>query len=183
MKKLISKIIFSLLGWEIITSSYFPEKCIIVAAPHTSNWDFLFGRCFSYIVDIKPKYLAKSQLFIPVLGYLLKLNGGVPVYRDSKNDIVQQMVSLFQKHKKFILGIAPEGTRSKVEKWKTGFYYIALEAKVPIILTGIDYKKKVIGVIGKLIPTGDFNKDMKYIQDKFQYLYPKNPQNYNINIF
>lgn len=183
MKRLISKIIFFVLGWKIIGPTSFPKKCIIIAAPHTSNWDFLYGRCFSYIVHINPKYLAKSQLFIPVLGYFLRLNGGVPVYRDSKNDIVQQMICLFKKHKNFILAIAPEGTRSKVSKWKTGFYYIALEAKVPIMLTGIDYRKKEVGVIDQFIPTGNFIQDMKFIQNKFQSLTPKYSKNYNINIF
>ena len=85
MNLFFSKILFFLLGWKVIGSRKIPDRCVIVSAPHTSNWDFFFGRCFAYICQIKPKYLAKSELFIPVLGALLKLNGGVPVYRDSNN--------------------------------------------------------------------------------------------------
>lgn len=183
MKRLFSKILFFVLGWKVIGLKAIPNRCIIVAAPHTSNWDFLFGRCFAYISRIKPKYLAKSELFVPIIGYLLRVNGGIPVYRNSNNNIVSQVVMLFKKRKEFILAIAPEGTRKRVNKWKTGFYYIALEAKIPILLAGLDYKRKEIGIISRFLPTGDINKDMSHIQNQFKELTPKYSENYNINIF
>ncbi|MEC7863973.1 MAG: 1-acyl-sn-glycerol-3-phosphate acyltransferase, partial [Bacteroidota bacterium] len=155
MKKILSKIIFWLMGWEVMGTFDYPKKCIIIAAPHTSNWDFFIGRCYGYISGVSPKYLIKSSFFIPVLGTLFKCNGGIPVYRNSKHNLVNQIVDRFNSSDNFRLGIAPEGTRSRVEKWKTGFYYIAHKANVPILLLAMDFKNKKIGVINSFIPTGD----------------------------
>ena len=179
MKKILSKIIFWLMGWETIGSFDYPKKCIIIAAPHTSNWDFLIGRCYGYITGIFPKYLIKSSLFLPVLGTLLKWNGGIPVYRDSNTNIVEQLLERFDNTDNFILGIAPEGTRSRVERWKTGFYHIAFKASVPILLLAMDFKNKKIGVINSIIPTGDIDKDMFFIQNEFKDIEGKIPENYN----
>lgn len=182
MKKILSKIIFFILGWEVIGPHEYPKKCVIIGAPHTSNWDFFVGRCYGYIVGISPKYLIKSTLFVPVLGYLIRLNGGIPVYRDSSNNMVDQLVEKFLSFDTFMLGLSPEGTRSRVDKWKTGFYHIALKANVPIVLVGIDFKYKKIGIINKFVATGDLNKDMLFIEDQFNGYHGKNPQNYNPKI-
>ena len=179
MKKILSKIIFWLIGWEVIGISDYPKKCIVVAAPHTSNWDFLIGRCYGYIVDITPKYLIKSELFFPVLGTLFKWDGGIPVYRKSQHNIVDQIVAKFNNADKLILGIAPEGTRKRVEKWKTGFYHIANNANLPILLLAMDYKNKKVGIINQFIPTDDIEKDILFIQDQFKNIEGKIPENYN----
>lgn len=179
MKKILSKIIFWMIGWEVIGISDYPKKCIVVAAPHTSNWDFLIGRCYGYIVDITPKYLIKSELFFPVLGTLFKWNGGIPVYRKSQHNIVDQIVARFNNADKLILGIAPEGTRKRVEKWKTGFYHIANNANLPILLLAMDYKNKKVGIINQFIPTDDIEKDILFIQDQFKSIEGKIPENYN----
>ena len=146
MMKILSKIIFWLMGWKAIGTFDYPKKCIVVAAPHTSNWDFLIGRCYGYISGVTPKYLIKNSFFIPLLGTLVKWNGGIPVYRDSKHNLVDQIVERFNGSDNFRLGIAPEGTRARVEKWKTGFYHIAIKAKVPILFVKLDYKNKEIGI-------------------------------------
>ena len=91
MMRLVSKLIFRILGWSVIGHTNYPRKSLIIAAPHTSNWDFLFGRCYAYIVGFSPKYLIKSELFLPILGKLIKINGGIPVYRDSNNNLVEQI--------------------------------------------------------------------------------------------
>lgn len=167
------------MGWKVIGTFDYPKKCVVIAAPHTSNWDFVIGRCYGYISGIKPKYLIKSSLFIPVLGSFFKWNGGIPVCRDSKNNIVDELVERFNNTNHLILGIAPEGTRSKVDKWKTGFYYIAHKAKVPILLVALDFKNKKIGVINSLVTTGDIDKDMLFIQNQFKDLQGKIPERYN----
>lgn len=167
------------MGWKAIGTFDYPDKCIVIAAPHTSNWDFLIGRCYGYISGIKPKYLIKSSLFLPILGTLFRWNGGIPVFRDSKNNLVDQMVERFNSTDNLILGIAPEGTRSRVKKWKTGFYHIACKANIPILLLGVDFKQKEIGVINSLKPTGDIKKDMFIIQNQFKDLQGKIPENYN----
>ena len=153
MKKIISKIIFWLIGWQVIGTSDYPKKCIVIVAPHTSNWDFFIGRCYGYILGVTPKYLIKSELFVPILGTLFKWNGGIPVNRKSQHNVVDQIVSRFSNTDELILGIAPEGTRKRVKRWKTGFYHIARNSNIPILLMAIDYETKKVGIIDSIIPT------------------------------
>ena len=182
MKKILSKFIFWALGWKVIGTFNYPEKCVIIAAPHTSNWDFLIGRCYGYIGGLNVSYLIKSSFFVPILGTIFKWNGGIPVYRDSSKNMVDQLVRRFNESTIFRLGISPEGTRSRVEKWKTGFYHIAHKAKVPILLVAMDFKNKKVGVIDSLITSGNINKDMMFIQNKFKDKHGKIPHNYNPQI-
>ena len=183
MKRLLSKLLFKLNGWKIIGPHVYPEKCLVIAAPHTSNWDFFIGRCYAYIIEVSPKYLVKSELFLPVLRIWIKFNGGIPVYRKAKNNVVEQVVDMFENATQLHLGIAPEGTRIKVVKWKTGFYYIAERAKVPLLLLALDYKKREIGIIAEFIITGDFEKDMLFIQNQYVNVAGKIPDNYNTKIY
>ena len=175
----ISKIIFSFLGWRIVGDNIFPNKCVLIAVPHTSNWDFFYARLYSYIVKIKPKYLAKKELFIPFVSYLIKLNGGIPVDRSKKNKLVDFLTKKIIDSKTIILSLSPEGTRKKVDKWKTGFYYIAQKANVPIVIVGINYKKKEIGIIDKLYPTSNIKNDMKRIQEQLNNISGKIEKNFN----
>ena len=183
MKKLLSRFLFWISGWKVVGERELPDKCLVIAAPHTSNWDFAVGRCFAYIIGISPKYLIKSELFFPILKILIKWNGGIPVYRNSKNNIVDQISGLYNSKDKLIIGISPEGTRKKVDRWKTGFYHIAVKANVPIILTKLDYKNKEVGFIDKLKPSGDIEKDLDFIQEKYKDIIGKIPENYNTKIF
>ena len=183
MFRLLSLLIFKFNGWRIVDSIEYPSKCIVISAPHTSNWDFLIGRCYSYIQRIKAKYLIKSELFYPILGYIISLNGGIPVYRSEKHDVVNQIVKLFNGADNLILGIAPEGTRKRVLKWKTGFYHIALKSNVPIVLCKLDFKDKEIGAFDLVQPTGSFEDDMKYIENSFSNFSGKIPENYNPKIY
>ena len=105
MKIILSKFIFRLIGWKIIGKNSLPDKCLLIGAPHTSNWDFLIRRCYGYILGIDAKYLIKSQLFFPVFGFLLRINGGIPVYRHSRNNFVDQIVDLYNKNDKFIFSV------------------------------------------------------------------------------
>ena len=182
MKKIVSKFIFWLMGWEAIGTFDFPKKCIIIAAPHTSNWDFLVGRCYGYISGIKPRYLIKSSYFAPIIGAFFRRNGGIPVSREYNTNLVSQIIDKFNNTNEFRLGIAPEGTRSRVLKWKTGFYHMAHKSNVPIILVALDFKKKKIGVISSLLTTGDIDSDMLFIQEKFMNVQGKIPENFNPKI-
>jgi len=183
MKKIISNFIFYLIGWKVIGEKKLPNKCIVLGVPHTSNWDFLYGRCFGYIIGVKPKYLIKKELFKPVIGLIIKWNGGISIDRKGSNSIVFQVAKMFNKSKSLILAIAPEGTRKSVKKWKSGFYYIANKAQVPIVLMKIDYLNKEVGKIGEILPTGNFEKDMTYIQEKYSLIKGRFPENYNPIIF
>ena len=95
MLRLLSLLIFRINGWNVEDKVIYPKKCIIIAAPHTSNWDFLIGRCYGYIQKIYPKYLIKSEVFYPIIGTLLKLNGGIPVYRNKSHNVVDQIVEKY----------------------------------------------------------------------------------------
>ncbi len=170
------------MGWKIIGNTPNITKYIVISAPHTSNWDFLIGRCFAYIRGIKPKYLIKSELYIWPLSILIRWNGGVPVYRKTAKDMVNQVVDRLNKTDEMILGIAPEGTRAKVEKWKTGFYYIAQEAKIPIVLLYMDYTKKEIGYFDVFWPSENLQNDLNIIQNFYQEVQGKYPEKYNPNI-
>ena len=183
MNKILSKVIFKIMGWKIVGNLTYPKRCLVIAAPHTSNWDFLIGRCYGYIMGITAKYLIKSELFIPIIGTLLRANGGIAVYRNSSNNAVDQIVSKYKDSHNFILGISPEGTRKRTQRWKTGFYHIASKLDVPILLLRIDYKKKEIGVCKQLKLSGNFNKDMSFIQEHFGVSQAKFPENYNPKIF
>ena len=183
MKRFISKLIFKLNGWKIIGVKTFPIKCLVLSAPHTSNWDFLLGRCYAYILDLTPKYMIKSELFLPGLAIFIKWNGGIPVYRNSNNNVVDQLVELFKNSNQLHLGITPEGTRTRVKKWKTGFHHISVKAKVPIMLIKMDYSKKEIGVICEFTPSGDFEKDMLFIEERYANVKGKIPKYYNPKIF
>lgn len=183
MLVLVSKFILKILGWSIINEVKLPKKAIIIAAPHTSNWDFLIARCYTYATKIKVNYLIKSELFYPILGSLIKMNGGIPVYRDNKNKLVDQVVKRFNEEDNFIIAISPEGTRKKVDKWKTGFYYIALKANIPVCLFKMDYKSKELGFFNSINLKGDFKNEMQFIEDQYRNHKGKVIANYSSKIF
>jgi len=151
-------------GWR--KSGPLPDvkKCIIVVAPHTSNWDFPIGISFVLWFRIKAFWLGKVQLFRWPFGAMFRWFGGIAVDRSKKNDLVKQVADLFAANDKLWIAVTPEGTRSRVEKWKTGFYYMALEAKVPLALAHIDYGKKTVGIDRLMEPSGDLEKDLAEIQ-------------------
>jgi len=182
MKRLLSKLVFKLNGWKVVGIETYPDKCVVIFAPHTSNWDFFIGRCYAYIISIQPKYLIKGELFLPVLSALLKWNGGIPVYREETKNLVDQISTMFNENSELNLGIAPEGTRTWVKKWKTGFYHIALKSNVSILLLKMDYDRKEVGIICEFMPSGDFEKDMLLIQDKYKDVKAKIPEYYNPKI-
>ena len=183
MKKIFSKLILKIMGWNI--SSPFPnfKKYIIVFAPHTSSWDFIIGRCFAYTLQIQPNYLVKSELFFWPLSLLIKRNGGIPVYRKTGERMVDQVVERIKKLDKIILVIAPEGTRKKVKKWKTGFYYIAQKAEVPVALVFMDYSKKEVGIFDVLYPSDDLQNDLRTIENYYKEVKGRNPKQFNPKIY
>ena len=140
------------------------------------------SHCYAYIIDVQPKYLIKGELFLPVLSTLLKWNGGISVYRKENKNVVDQICKMFSEDSELNLGITPEGTRAWVRKWKTGFYHIAIKANVPILLLKMDYEIKEVGVICEFMPSGDFEKDMTFIQDKYKDVKAKIPEYYNPKI-
>jgi len=171
-------LIFKLLGWGVEgTFSRDLKKYIIAIAPHTSNWDFVIGVMARSITKIqRAHFLGKSQLFKPPYGWLFRWLGGYPVDRTSSHDMVHQVVDIFNKHDEFILAIAPEGTRKKVTKLRTGFYYIARQASVPIIPVGFDYQRKKIVIGQPFYPSVNADVDMEFLRKFYSQIKGRNPE-------
>lgn len=183
MKKIISRLILKIMGWRVVSDVPTQKKYIIIVSPHTSNWDFIIGRCFGYMLEIEAKYLGKSQLFRFPYGWIFRLMGGIPVDRTKHNNLVAFAIDLFKTKNELVLGLAPEGSRSKVDSWKLGFYHIAVGANIPIALGFLDYHKKEAGIGEMFLPSGDMQKDLQRIEDFYKTVTPKHMQKYNPKIF
>ena len=163
-QKIYSFIYYRLLGWKTNVTVANYDKCVICAAPHTSNLDLFIGKLFYGAIGRKTSFMMKKEWFFFPLGLIFKAVGGIPVDRSRKTSLVDQMTEQFAKRKQFHLAITPEGTRKANPNWKKGFYYIAQKAKVPIVLIGIDYPSKTISATKAVMPTGDMDADMKEIK-------------------
>ena len=183
MFKIISFIYFKCTGWQI--KGHLPaglKKCVIIAAPHTSMMDFVIGRLGFYRIGLKKvSFLIKKELFKFPIGLLLKAFGGIPVDRGKKNNTITLISKMFVEKQDLLLLIAPEGTRKLVKNWKKGFYHIAVNVNVPIVLSFIDYKKKEAGIGSVLYPTGNYENDLKFIEDYYRNITAKYPENFNLS--
>ncbi len=163
-RRLISNGICALTGWRVEVNDPVPSKCVVIGAPHTTGADLFLAWYLKAATGLDFSWAAKDELFIWPIAWFLRGIGGVPVNRRERTDFVGQMVKHFETRDVFILGIAPEGTRGKGNYWKTGFYYIAVRANVPIIFGYADYKRKIVGFGPMIMPTGDINADFEHIK-------------------
>jgi 1-acyl-sn-glycerol-3-phosphate acyltransferase len=154
-----------LAGWRVVLVQPVPKRCVAIFYPHTSNWDTALGLCAKFMVGLKIRFVGKDTLFAkPFIGPLLMRWGGIPVNRRAPTGFVRQMQDEFERSVEFRLAIAPEGTRSRTEFWKSGFYRLARAATVPLALGFIDYARKEVGVGAYLDLTGDVEMDMARIR-------------------
>ena len=174
--KLISQFIFWIFGWKVAGEVPPLKKFVVIAAPHTSGWDMLFGLCAKYIFQMNFFFFAKKEIFRFPFDFLFRSFGAIPIDRSSKHNVVEQAVEMFNTNEQFILVLAPEGTRENVKEWRTGFYYIACEAKVPIVLGYLDYGNKKAGLGPTFYPTGDIDKDMETMKDFYRPIKGKHPK-------
>ncbi len=168
---------FKAKGWRI-SQNLPPEllQYVLIVAPHTSNWDFPIGVAARKLMGLEVKYVAKSELFRwPVKGTLLRL-GGYPIDRSKSNSFVDNVVGLFQTIPNFAVCITPEGTRGKVNKWRTGFYHMAVQAHVPIIMVAFDYAERLVKVSDPFHPTGQQDEDFDIIYAFFRTVVAKYPE-------
>jgi 1-acyl-sn-glycerol-3-phosphate acyltransferase len=156
------------------------KKAVVIVAPHTSYWDFVIGRLTFFASGTRMRVLIKKESFVFPLGILLKSVGAIPVDRGKKNNMVGQVVQLFNEAASLCVVITPEGTRKLVRHWKKGFYMIAVEAKVPIALAFIDYGNKTGGIGPLVYPSGDFEKDMEFINNFYRDKTGKFPGQFNL---
>ncbi|MDR0658731.1 MAG: lysophospholipid acyltransferase family protein [Mediterranea sp.] len=177
MKQAIYSFIYcKILGWKAVVAVPDHNKCVVCAAPHTSNLDLFIGKLFYGTIGGKTSFMMKKEWFFFPLGLIFKAVGGIPVNRGRKSSLVDQMVTVFKKREKFHLAITPEGTRKPNPNWKKGFYHIALKAQVPIVLVGIDYGKKTISAGKAIFPSGDIDKDMREIKLYYKNFKGKHPE-------
>ena len=182
LKKQIGKLGLRLGGWTTVNEA--PSdlgNAVCIVAPHTAIEDFFVGLGFYWSYGIKFKVMMKQEFFKPVLGWILKKMGGIPVNRGHQNHLVEQMIEMFSQNEDTHLVICPEGTRKAVKHWKKGFYVIAEGAKLPIVLGFIDYKKKRCGIEKYFYPTGDYEKDLAMIWDYYKDIKAKHPEGFNLD--
>jgi len=175
---LLSKIFLWLCGWKVSGQLPPEKKFVMIAAPHTSNWDLPFMLTVSFALKVKPYWMGKEQIFKPPFKGLMKWMGGIPIDRNKSHNMVEYTAELMKQSGELIVAVPPEGTRSKVKYWKTGFYHIANLAQVPIALGFLDYGKKIGGIGGVIYPSGDIEKDMLKIKAFYKTVKGKNASLY-----
>ena len=170
-----------LAGWRV-EGALPPEagKCVVIAAPHTSNWDLPFTLMTAFVLRLNIYWMGKAQIFRPPFGGVMRWLGGIAVRREQSNNLVAASAAALQAADGPVqLIVPPEGTRAKVRQWKTGFYYIALTAKLPILLAYMDYADKRAGIGPLFHPTGDIEADMEVIKAFYAPFRGKNAQQFD----
>jgi 1-acyl-sn-glycerol-3-phosphate acyltransferase len=148
----------------------------MIVAPHTSNWDFVVGIAARSILKLEIKYVAKKELFKFPFGWIFKKLGGYPVDRSKTTNFVDAVSNLFKTHEYFSICFTPEGTRKYTPKWKTGFYYIALQAGIPVVMVGFNYADKLVQVEPAFYLSGDIDKDIAHMMDYYRKVPGKIPE-------
>ena len=170
-----SRMALRLTGWRVVGGAPTVPKYVLIAAPHTSNWDFPVALMVCFALRLRVYWTGKDSLFPPLVGGVMRWLGGIPVNRARSGNLVQATVDAYNSNARLIVIVPPEGTRSKVTQWKTGFYYIAQGAGVPIALGYLDFRKKEAGLSRMFQPSGDIAADMVEIQAFYAGITGKNP--------
>lgn len=164
LKRLIGEAFLRVAGWKVDGDPPPMDRYVIIAAPHTSNWDMPFMLAFAFIYDIPVRWMGKHTLFKAPFGPFFRRLGGIPIIRHRPGGVVGQMIEEFENNESLVLMVPAEGTRSRVDYWKSGFYHIARSADVPVVLSYLDFGKKVGGIGPALKMTGDISADMDRIR-------------------
>jgi 1-acyl-sn-glycerol-3-phosphate acyltransferase len=178
----LARFILLLFGWKITGEKpAFLNKYIVVMAPHTSNWDFIIGWLGYAALGIKAHYLIKKEAFFFPLGPIIKGMGAIPIDRGNSTKAIKQVTHLYMKRNELVITITPEGTRRLNKHWKKGFYYMALRSNVPLVLGYLDYKNKLGGLGPVFNVTGDYDADIKIIEDYYRDKSARFPANFNLS--
>jgi 1-acyl-sn-glycerol-3-phosphate acyltransferase len=151
------------------------DRYVVIAAPHTSNWDFIYTLCLTFIFRVSPQIMMKDAWFRWPMGPLFRWLGALPIDRTRARNVVAQSVAAFQTKSHMVLVVPPSGTRRRVQYWKSGFYHIACGAGVPIALGFLDYGRKVGGFGPLFYPTGDIDRDMTGIREFYRPISGRHP--------
>ena len=179
MFRALSKLIFRIVGWKItgVLPGGEVKKSVLIEIPHTSSWDFFIGILTRSILNVRIKYVMKSSMFKPPFGWFFRWTDGIPVDRSKSTNFVDGVIDLYNQQESLHIILSPEGTRKYVDKLKTGFYYIALGAKIPIVMVAFDYEKKEVRFREPFYPSGDKEKDFVVIRDYYKHVKGKIPEN------
>jgi 1-acyl-sn-glycerol-3-phosphate acyltransferase len=172
----IAKWILKLNGWTMVGEIPLKKKAVIIAAPHTSNWDGIWALVYKVAKELDVHWFAKESLFWFPLGSLLRLLGGIPLDRKRAGSAVDYAVEVFRDSDEFYFGLAPEGTRSRADYWKTGFYRIAEAADVPVVLGFLDYGSKRVGIGPVVELSGDHERDLAILRDFYDGIEGRRPE-------
>ncbi|WP_297795066.1 1-acyl-sn-glycerol-3-phosphate acyltransferase [uncultured Eudoraea sp.] len=176
MHKLSKFIFFKILKWQLKGDFPDVDKCVVIVAPHTSWVDFFLGLVVRKVINEEVNFIGKESLFKPPFGWYFRWMGGAPIDRSGNQNKVAAIAKIFKERDKFRLALAPEGTRKKVSQWKTGFYYIAKTAKVPIVMVAFDFGKKQVKVSEPRYPTEDMEADLKTYREFYKGVVGKIPE-------
>ncbi len=169
---------YSLTGWHIVGAMPDLPKFVLIVAPHTSNWDFFVGVGALFSLGLRVSYLGKESIFRGPTGRIMRWLGGIPVDRSVSRDSVTEMVDTFHGRDRLVFVFTPEGTRKRVEEWKTGFYHVAFGAKLPIVPVAFDYGRKAVIIGPPFYPTGDADRDIAKLRRSYSGVTARRPENF-----
>lgn len=173
----------TLFGWRLVGERPSRKKYVIIIGPHTSNWDFFIFILVKMVYRIKIVFIGKHTIFIFPFGWILRKLGGLPVNRSTAHDVVQTIVDEFERREEMIFGLSPEGTRSYLDHWKSGFYHIAMKANVPVQIAFLNVTDKTLGWGPLFHLTGNVDTDIKKIADFYQDKKGFKPENFSKIVF
>lgn len=172
----LGKLLFRISGWKVEGEVPASRRFVIIAAPHTSNWDGILMVIASQIFGVRLSWFLKDSAFRGPFGPLVRFFGAIPINRSARRNVVGTAIEQFQNGGELMLAVAPEGTRGKSDGWKSGFYRIAHGAGVPIVLGYIDYKRRIAGLGPAFVPTGDIAADFQYFEKFYAEISPCYPE-------
>jgi 1-acyl-sn-glycerol-3-phosphate acyltransferase len=178
VKRFLSTLLLRCTGWRAEGDRPASAKYVLIAAPHTTNWDLLFFLAIAWHLEVEVSWMGKHTLFRGLFGPIMRALGGIAIRRDRASNLVDQMVEAFDRADSLALVVPPEGTRGYVAHWKSGFYHIALGARVPIVLGYLDYARKAGGLGPEIIPTGNMSEDMDQIRDFYVDIRGRHPNRF-----
>lgn len=155
-------------GWRFEGALPNLRQFVLIVAPHTSNWDFPIGIMAMFALDLRATFLGKDTLFNPAFGYVFRWMGGVPVDRRSPHNVVEQTIEYFKTRDQMVLALSPEGTRKRTPRWRTGFYWVAVGAGVPIVPVALDFPRRKYVIHAPQMMTGDAEQDIAHLQTFFR---------------
>jgi 1-acyl-sn-glycerol-3-phosphate acyltransferase len=178
LKRAIALGVLRLCGWRLTGGKPEHKRYIVLGAPHTSSWDFFFIFLIAWGNGVDFRWVGKKELFQLPHGWFFRVVGGIPVDRARSSNMVDALAAVFQANEELIILIPPEGTRRRVSKWKTGFYYTAMQAGIPFVLGYIDFRRKEAGLGPIVFPTGDYEADLRPVYEFYEGITPRHPERY-----